>query len=530
MKKFVAMVLGLAVAAAMAIPAFAGEVQTTEELQIPEYAQTDYDRFITEIPADADLETIIKLENRNFKNIQALKPIMEEDSYKAYNKAVNNMKKKETVEAVNAALEARANLIEADSFDDRILMIWDGVEMPCVDGEEFTEEDIDTSQMFGYGFEPFAITYLVEDQSQAKGNIIAVSGGGYMVWSNGSEGYPAAEVFNDLGYNYFLLQRRVAPYSKEDVFMDYNRYVKVVKNYVMEHDLGGQDMYAALGWSGGGGTIMGGSVNYLYGYLNASVYDSDYVPDAIDEISGDVDVELVIYGASMILSQEDNHYLPAFYICVGSEDGNGPVTSTALRDQALELGLPAELYIVEGAPHGFGVGLRPANGAVPGTELWPYQADEFMQANRGFQTNRYYPAEDYVGPSEAAYHIDVPASGESKEAAVEEAEEAESTEAEEPMDTAGAEEEGVDIPEQYTLKKVFDGTYGFGDATITAGTNEEQNIFYLAWEALDEQQVLEGTLEDGIVNVTYDETGFMTGDAQLIWDDAVASAHEWAAR
>ena len=242
MKKFVAMVLGLAVAAAMAIPAFAGEVQTTEELQIPEYAQTDYDRFITEIPADADLETIIKLENRNFKNIQALKPIMEEDSYKAYNKAVNNMKKKETVEAVNAALEARANLIEADSFDDRILMIWDGVEMPCVDGEEFTEEDIDTSQMFGYGFEPFAITYLVEDQSQAKGNIIAVSGGGYMVWSNGSEGYPAAEVFNDLGYNYFLLQRRVAPYSKEDVFMDYNRYVKVVKNYVMEHDLGGQDM------------------------------------------------------------------------------------------------------------------------------------------------------------------------------------------------------------------------------------------------------------------------------------------------
>ena len=96
-------------------------------------------------------------------------------------------------------------------------------------------------------------------------------------------------------------------WPKEDVFMDYNRYVKVVKNYVMEHDLGGQDMYAALGWSGGGGTIMGGSVNYLYGYLNASVYDSDYVPDAIDEISGDVDVELVIYGASMILSQEDRY-------------------------------------------------------------------------------------------------------------------------------------------------------------------------------------------------------------------------------
>ena len=90
--------------------------------------------------------------------------------------------------------------------------------------------------------------------------------------------------------------------------------------------------------------------------------------------------------------------------------------------------------------------------------------------------------------------------------------------------------DGTETRLDHLVKKVFDGTYGFGDATITAGTNEEQNIFYLAWEAFDEQQVLEGTLEDGIVNVTYDETGFMTGDAQLIWDDAVASAQEWAAR
>ena len=87
----------------------------------------------------------------------------------------------------------------------------------------------------------------------------------------------------------------------------------------------------------------------------------------------------------------------------------------------------------------------------------------------------------------------------------------------------------AEAPEGYTQCEVFDGTYGFGDAEITAYTNDDFTAFYLAWEAFDEDQILEGTITDGIVEVTYDETGFMTGDAQLIWDDAVASEIEWIA-
>lgn len=79
-------------------------------------------------------------------------------------------------------------------------------------------------------------------------------------------------------------------------------------------------------------------------------------------------------------------------------------------------------------------------------------------------------------------------------------------------------------PEGYTQTEVFEGTYGFGDAEVTAYTNDDFTAFYLTWSAFDEDQVLEGTVDDGIVEVTYDETGFMTGDAQLLWDDAVASA------
>ncbi|HWR29191.1 MAG TPA: hypothetical protein VN631_05110 [Negativicutes bacterium] len=367
------------------------ESTATEEPAVvgtPAPTEKDYARLITQVPAGADLETAVRLENRNCKHIQAMKVLFADDSYKAYFKAVTNLKKNPTAETLTAALEAREALVQVNTIADKLWFIWDGTTMPVVDGESFTEEELDKSQMFGYGFEPFAIKYLVADQSKCKGNIIAVSGGAYLVWSNGSEGYPAAQVFNDLGYNYFLLQRRVGPYSPEDIYMDYQRFVRVVKYHAETENYGGQDMYAALGWSGGGGTILGGSVNELYGLLNPTKYDAEYVPDALDAISSDVDVELVIYGAHGGITTKDNANLPAFYICVGSEDGTGPEDSTKLYNQALEAGSPAMLYIVEGAPHGFGVGLPPAAGAnVPGTELWPAQADEFMQANLGWQKN-----------------------------------------------------------------------------------------------------------------------------------------------
>ena len=100
---------------------------------------------------------------------------------------------------------------------------------------------------------------------------------------------------------------------------------------------------------------------------------------------------------------------------------------------------------------------------------------------------------------------------------------AEAAAAEAPAEAAAAE-----APEGYTQMEVFDGTYGFGDAEVTAFTNDDFTAFYLKWEAFDEDQVLEGTVEDGIVSVEYDETGFMSGDAQLIWDDAMA-ADAWEA-
>lgn len=84
------------------------------------------------------------------------------------------------------------------------------------------------------------------------------------------------------------------------------------------------------------------------------------------------------------------------------------------------------------------------------------------------------------------------------------------------------------IPAQYTKVKIFTGSYGFGEAEVVAAMNEDESAFYLTFICFDETQIVEGTISNGIAMVSYDKSGFMSADAQLICDDALASAEPWA--
>ncbi|MBQ9031614.1 MAG: carboxylesterase/lipase family protein [Parasporobacterium sp.] len=120
------------------------------------------------------------------------------------------------------------------------------------------------------------------------------------------------------------------------------------------------------------------------------------------------------------------------------------------------------------------------------------------------------------------------AEGESEEGESEEGESAEGESADSEGDSSDV--ALVEIPDEYTQVKVFNGTYGFGDAEITAATNDDFSRFFFTFVTFGEAQAVEGTVDDGIINVEYDLTGFMGMDAQWIWDDAVASENPWTAR
>ncbi|MCF0230558.1 MAG: hypothetical protein HUJ76_12815, partial [Parasporobacterium sp.] len=268
---------------------------------------------------------------KNYRKIKAFEKLFTPESYKAFNKTHKTGTRADYENCMNAI----SLLKPVGNIEERVWYLWDYENMPVPDGEEITSEDfINESQLDYEGFVPFIITFLQDDPAEAKGNIILVSGGGFHFRSNSGEAYKTYPIFLDLGYNVFILQRRIAPYSGKNSFMDLQRAIRLVRYHAEQENWGGQDMIAAVGWSGGGGTLMG-AVGFCYGALTpAEEYDSDYIPDEIDMINSDLDVAIPVYGVFPSDSEElknepdlgtgpqivDNPNIPAFYICQGLAD------------------------------------------------------------------------------------------------------------------------------------------------------------------------------------------------------------------
>lgn len=390
MKKLMALLLALVMALSLVACGSEGVVDepVVEEPQsgLMEPTGNVYDLYdyLWDIPTDATDEEFSKLAVRNFKIVQSMEPIVSAESFaNLYGASVRLKQNREG--AREEFLAALAALELECSVADGVYFLWDAENMPLLDGEAFTEEELDNGPLDGYGFIPLLVKCMLDDPTTAKGNVILISGGAMTNRSNAGEAYPAIDVFNDLGYNVFVLQRRIRPYSDEDIYMDMQRSIRMVRYYAEKEGWGGQDMIAAAGWSGGAATIMG-AVNNLYGDLNPTKYDPDYVPDEIDAVNSDLDVAMPIYGGSLN-DNGGNTNLPALYTNVGSEDNVvGVDGTTKLYQDFLDRGADAAMNVFEGAGHGYGVGQEGAIKSTPECATWPGIADEFMQAHLGYSS------------------------------------------------------------------------------------------------------------------------------------------------
>ena len=319
---------------------------------------------------------------------------------------------------------------------------------------------------------PFLVPYLVEDQSTAKGNMIVIAGGGYSSRGNAMEGYPIAEAFRDLGYNAYVLQRRVAPYSQEDTWLDMQRAVRYLRYNADSLGLGGMDCIAASGFSGGSGTILGEVAN-LYGDVQPTLYDADYASDAADQMSADLDVVCPLYGpqydgehtsdyAGLVT---ENPNLPAMFLAVGENDATGAMPDIWTLANSVRGKTVVEVHTFAEVGHGFGAGLQGTT-----STYWIPMADTFIDLVMG---------RGEAGVGEAA-----------------------------------------EIPEGYTQVQQYTFEGGFGKADVTCAVDDAKTKVYMTFVAFDQQQVVEGVLNDGIITVTYDQSGFMTNDAQAIYNAA----------
>jgi uncharacterized repeat protein (TIGR02543 family) len=254
-------------------------------------------------------------------------------------------------------------------------------------------------------FKPFIVPYLLKDQTKVKANLFVIAGGSFTSRTNSYEGYLVAEKFNGMGYNCFVLQRRVAPYQPEDSALDLQRAIRYVRFNAEKLGIAKTENTAAVGFSGGGGTIML-MLSNLYHNDFPSKVDPSYKPDAVDAVDSSLDVALPIYSGGSDSTGRDgflsNPKLPAFFFCTGEDDTTVGLeaidTFRALKALPQELHL--QLFIVSDSMHGFGTG----QGKNPQTfrmqydvnaAQWVSEADIFMDIQFGYR-KQFLPLKNWL--------------------------------------------------------------------------------------------------------------------------------------
>ncbi|MCG6189967.1 alpha/beta hydrolase [Maribellus maritimus] len=206
-------------------------------------------------------------------------------------------------------------------------------------------------------FRPSMVYYPVKVGLTPKGAVLICPGGAFQFRSE-NEGAPVAEYLSALGYQCFVVNYRLRPYTMQEGALDLARAIRIVRSHVNELGINEDDI-AIAGFSAGG--ILCGEVLLNFdGNVNGSVLDSDYMPDALDNIRADacaVGMIYSFYGRLSVASTDVEKFkssdLPPTYFLYGTRDPF--VHQFELCVAALqEANVSAESHVLRDWPHGFG--------------------------------------------------------------------------------------------------------------------------------------------------------------------------------
>ena len=333
MKKLVCLILVLM----MALPCVAALAETSD-LQAAYDEEMHLARYIVNRGPAWEYDSFMDYEHYWFQVAWA--------QDKKSNKVEDMENAQEIVDTLKAKREALVQII--DDPESVCWYIW-GENMPEAENaaEYVYEKTYDEA-----GFKPFLVPYMLEDQSAVKGNAIVIAGGAFNQRCHDYESYPVAVQLNEMGYNAFILQRRVAPSETIDCSIDLQRSVRYLKANAEAYGIGAIDKLWTIGFSGGGMTIMN-QLNTCYGDITPDAIYPTYVCDEIDRINSDYAVAAIFYGVVTPYDSE-NPNMPKFYVCGGSIDNKVPYKNyLEFYQTAMEKGWAAELYIAYNTQHGF---------------------------------------------------------------------------------------------------------------------------------------------------------------------------------
>lgn len=254
----------------------------------------------------------------------------------------------------------------ADARNSQSLYLWEEGNAPAAteytanNGNYFDEPD----------FRPYVVTFPVPEGTEIKGVVLICAGGAFQYRSDGNEGTPVAEELSRLGYQSFVVNYRLRPYTQEEGALDLARAVRFVRKNADIYGIDEKDI-AVMGFSAGG--ILAGEMLLNFdGTVNGTALDPDYVPDSLDEISADAGADGMIYsfyGRLSTASTDSEKFarsdLPPTYFCYGTRDPF--VRQFELNIEALrEADVPVEVKVLEDTPHGYGY----TRGWIPAYAEW----------------------------------------------------------------------------------------------------------------------------------------------------------------
>lgn len=219
-----------------------------------------------------------------------------------------------------------------------------------------------TQDMIGYfdewDFRPYVTCIPVREGVGPCGAVVLMAGGAYQFRGNYTDALPTAAALRELGFQAFMVDYRLHPYTQEEGALDVARAVRFIRNNAEAYRID-PDNIAVMGFSAGG--ILAGEFLMHYDEdVLPSALDSSYEPDNLDRVRAHASACGMIYSfyghlsvGNMDPSWLSQGDLPPTFYCYGTRD---PFYSQFERqhDVLTEEGIPTDRIVLNGWPHGFG--------------------------------------------------------------------------------------------------------------------------------------------------------------------------------
>lgn len=128
------------------------------------------------------------------------------------------------------------------------------------------------------------ISVPASEDVPVKGAVM-INPGGAFEYRSPVEGLPVAEELSKLGYQCFVVNYRLRPYTQQEAALDLARGIRYVRAHADDYGIDPNDI-AVMGFSAGG-ILSGELVLNFEGLVNGTVLDSDYIPDELDNVPSD---------------------------------------------------------------------------------------------------------------------------------------------------------------------------------------------------------------------------------------------------